>query len=139
AFTDRMRKLGCRLALDGFGVGHSSIRHLLAFKPDIIKIDSFFLRRASLSDSDSAAFHHIVGLAKALAPVVVVDGSETEDMAEIARTAGARWQQGQFHGRPTSVRTWLVSDEIARIEALCQFQACFVRAAPAQTAGVKSS
>lgn len=135
AFTDRMRKLGCRLALDDFGVGHASIRQLLAFKPDIVKVDDFFLGRACLSDRDRAVFNHVVGLAGAVAPIVVVEGARTEDLAGIARTAGAHWQQGHFHGGPTVIRTWLAADDVARIEALRQFQACFMRAAPGPIAG----
>lgn len=125
SFAARMRKLGCHIALDDFGSGHASIRQLLAFEPDIVKIDGFFLQRAELSDENRAAFNHLVGLATAMAPVVIVECAQTEALFEIARSAGAQWQQGHFLGEPTRVRTWRMGDDVARLEALREFRACF--------------
>ena len=51
-FVDRMRALGCRIALDDFGVGHASIRQLIALKPDIVKVDGFFMRRAAVAERE---------------------------------------------------------------------------------------
>lgn len=125
SFAARMRSFGCRIALDDFGSGHASIRQLLALKPDIVKVSAFFLGRAELSDKDRAAFQHIVGLAKALAPVVVVDGAKSEALFRIAEAAGSPWQQGYYLDRPTTFRTWLTSEDLARITELERLRARF--------------
>lgn len=108
AFVDRLRALGCAVAIDDFGVGFSSIRTLLALRPDIIKIDALFLHRATRSDTDRRAFEHLVGLANSLAATVVVEGVQTGEQEKLACDAGAFWQQGYHHGRPSLCRPWRV-------------------------------
>lgn len=106
AFSQQMRRLGCRIALDDFGAGYASIRQLFGLAPDIVKVDAFFLDRAARSPQDRAAFDHLFGIAAALAPLVVVEGVETEAQARVADEAGAMWRQGYHFGRPTMVRPW---------------------------------
>jgi len=38
-FVDTLRHAGCRVALDDFGAGHTSLRHLQVLPVDIVKID----------------------------------------------------------------------------------------------------
>jgi EAL domain-containing protein (putative c-di-GMP-specific phosphodiesterase class I) len=106
AFVDALRTLGCRIALDDFGVGHMSIRQLLALRPDIVKIDCSFNRLADSSTSAAKRFLYIVGLASTVAPIVVAEGIETEDDRARAAGAGALWQQGYFWGGPSSIHLW---------------------------------
>jgi EAL domain-containing protein (putative c-di-GMP-specific phosphodiesterase class I) len=107
SFATGLRKLGVKIALDDFGVGHASLRSLLAMQPDIIKIDAFFLRRTALSERDRVALHHLIGLAGSFVTDVVVEGVETAEEFELALEAGAVWLQGYHMGRPSVVRPWL--------------------------------
>lgn len=105
-FAEQMRAMGCRIALDDFGAGHASIQQLLALQPDIVKVDRFFLSRASGSDNYLETYQHLVGLARTLAPTVVAEGVETEAEHGLAKAAGAAWQQGYLLGVPTPLRSW---------------------------------
>ena len=40
AFVRRIQSLGCRIALDDFGAGNSSLAFARAIRPQVIKIDS---------------------------------------------------------------------------------------------------
>lgn len=111
-FVDRMRALGCRIALDDFGTGHASIRHLLALKPDIVKVDAFFLRHAAAVDPDRVALRHLIGLAGTIAPVVIVEGVESATDSTRAAEAGAVWQQGWFWGCPAVVRSRIADKQV---------------------------
>lgn len=113
AFVSRMRSLGCMIALDDFGTGFASIRLLLALAPDIAKVDRLFTARAGQSRRDRAAFTHLVGLANALVPIVIVEGIESDEQCQIALEAGAMWQQGYHHGRPGLIRSWRCSPDSA--------------------------
>jgi EAL domain-containing protein (putative c-di-GMP-specific phosphodiesterase class I) len=106
AFSAHMRGLGCSIALDDFGVGHASVRQLLALTPDIVKVDSFFVRRAAQANGGPAVLHHLVGLASALARTVVVEGVETEEQSCAISWMGGVWQQGRFFGRASTARPW---------------------------------
>ncbi|MET3438037.1 EAL domain-containing protein [Sphingomonas sp. 1185] len=106
AFVARVRALGCRIAVDDFGVGFTSIRQLIIFSPDIIKIDRLFLDRAVLGPRDAAIFRQLVELARSFGAEVVAEGIETRAQAEIVEAAGAVWQQGYLHAMPSLTRLW---------------------------------
>jgi len=105
-FVTGMRRLGCRIALDDFGTGYASIRQLLAFSPDFVKIDRFFVRRAAFSGADRDLLTHLIGVGQSLGAVVIVEGVETAEQAGIVLAAGGRWQQGYHWGRPSLLRSW---------------------------------
>lgn len=122
AFVDHMRGLGCRIALDDFGTGFASIRQLLVLSPDIVKIPSFFVRRAPMSKRGEQIFMHIIGLARALSPLVVVEGVETEEQCKLTESAGAPWLQGYRSGRPTMGRPWVQQPDSHKMWALLRFR-----------------
>ena len=119
-FTCRLRKLGVRIALDDFGVGHASLRSLLAIQPDIIKIDAFFMRLAAGSDRGRKGLAHLIGLAASFVPDVIVEGVEPASDSELVRAAGAAWQQGYHIGYPSVVRPW--SHDLTGANVLAMFE-----------------
>lgn len=119
-FSDRMRRLGCLIALDDFGVGCASIGRLVALSPDIAKVDGSFVRRTAQSERDRRILANIIGLAREISPVVVVEGIETDAQRKLVASIGAGWIQGHFVGRPTVVRPWLFQNRPA--EGLKRFQ-----------------
>ncbi|MCW2406951.1 EAL domain-containing protein (putative c-di-GMP-specific phosphodiesterase class I) [Sphingobium sp. B1D7B] len=120
-FASRLRSLGCQIAIDDFGVGHTSIRELFALSPNIVKIDKLFLRRAATSSAGAEALMHIAGLARSFGTIVVIEGVETALEVEISSGAGIEWQQGYYLGRPCTVRPWLLGNVPApsRASELC--------------------
>jgi len=99
-FCSRLQGCGVRVALDDFGVGHASVASARALKPAIIKIDGSFVRQACTGPAAADLFWHMVGVAKSLGALTIVEGIETQQQATIAQEAGSIWQQGFFHGRP---------------------------------------
>ncbi|MDX0464521.1 EAL domain-containing protein [Sinorhizobium medicae] len=96
AFLEGVRALGCKIALDSFGTGHSTPESLLSFSVDIVKLDAFFIGRGGKD-----FLHHLVGLASCVAPMVVVEGIETYAQFEVAKRAGATHVQGFLLSEPT--------------------------------------
>jgi EAL domain-containing protein (putative c-di-GMP-specific phosphodiesterase class I) len=105
-FVADMRRLGCEIALDNFGVGFGSIRELLGLSPDFVKIDSFFLGRAERCGEVRDSLFHLVGFARSFASKVIVEGVTTRSHAELAQVARAHGQQGRYWGEPTFYRPW---------------------------------
>ena len=103
-FIDRMRGLGCRFALDDFGCGFASVRHLMALSPQFVKIDKVFLRCATQGARQRELFKRLVGLAGALGATIIAEGVETEAQSELAFEAGCDWQQGYLWGAPSLSR-----------------------------------
>lgn len=114
-FASKAKFLGCKVAIDDFGAGYSSLRNIIAISPSIVKIDKIFIRRASSSFKDLPTFEHLVGLAQSLnAATVIVEGIETSFDSHLALAVGARWQQGSFHGQPSLPRPCSDSGEFRR-------------------------
>lgn len=103
-FIASLQAVGCTVVLDDFGMGYSSIAQLIALKPNMVKIDAFFVRRARRSRDGRKCLEHLIGFASAIAQEVVVEGIEDEEQSAIAGAAGALWQQGYHQGRPAITR-----------------------------------
>lgn len=100
AMLAEARKLGCRVALDDFGIGFASPRLAQQIHADIIKIDKSFVVDIRPSPDGSDSLRHLVGFASACAPIIVVEGIETVEQAHTAHAAGATHLQGYFFCRP---------------------------------------
>jgi diguanylate cyclase (GGDEF)-like protein len=92
-----LRRLGVRLAIDDFGTGYSSLSYLRKFPMDVLKIDRSFTRDAC---EDSALLHAIVAMGESLGLVLVPEGIEEPEQADVLRALGCRLGQGFLFGRP---------------------------------------
>jgi diguanylate cyclase (GGDEF)-like protein/PAS domain S-box-containing protein len=95
-----VKSLGCRFALDDFGVGFASFAYLRSLPVDQVKIDGSFIR--SLEDDSSN--RHIVQamhtLAQSLGKETVAEFVETAAIYGIVRDIGMTYAQGYFQGIP---------------------------------------
>ncbi|KAB2715327.1 EAL domain-containing protein [Brucella intermedia] len=99
-WLEEARELGCRIAIDDFGSGHAAPIQLLALDVDIIKIDVLFAHHIRASRIRGNSLIHMVGLAACSAPVIVVEGVETEEQLQMAYQAGATHVHGYHLSRP---------------------------------------
>lgn len=94
--VEALQLCGCRIALDDFGTGYNTIDRARELQPDIIKIDRSYIKESRDDVAPYALLRHLVGLADAIAPIVVVEGIESQSDLVRALTAGVSWVQG-FH------------------------------------------
>jgi diguanylate cyclase (GGDEF)-like protein len=106
-FVGTLRELGCRVALDDFGAGFTSLRHLQALGVDIVKIDGSFVRNIVQSPKNQVFLRHLVGLANGLELQTVAEMVETAEEADILRREGVGFLQGYYFGRPVLDKPWL--------------------------------
>ncbi|HXS41696.1 MAG TPA: GGDEF and EAL domain-containing protein [Stellaceae bacterium] len=107
-FVGTLRDLGCRVALDDFGAGFTSLRHLQALAVDIVKIDGSFVRNLTQSTENQVFLRHLVGLARGLNLQTVAECVETAEEAAILRHEGVGFLQGYYFGAPSLEKPWLV-------------------------------
>lgn len=100
ALLDALRTFGLRIALDDFGIGHSSLSMLKHLPVDIIKIDRAFVKGLPDEQSDSAIAHAILALAKSIATETRAEGIEKLSQASWLRAAGCHSIQGFWLARP---------------------------------------
>ncbi|MCM2474673.1 EAL domain-containing protein [Rhizobium sp. CG5] len=122
---ERLEKAGFRLAVDDFGMGHSSLAYIISLKVDRLKIDRSFVHGISASRQNQALVAALVGMGHALSIDIVVEGVETQEDAEVLRMLGCRFAQGYLYGRAmpaADLPAWLATrsprphpDDLARI------------------------
>ena len=62
----RIKDQGARIAIDDFGAGHTSLRHLRAFPIDILKLDGAFTQNLRRSTDDRFYVRTLIDLARHL-------------------------------------------------------------------------
>nr|NJM04474.1 EAL domain-containing protein [Desulfobacula sp.] len=93
--------MGCLIAIDDFGAGHSNFDRIWTLKPNIVKLDRSFLIRASTEKSIRGLLPGIVSLLHQAGALVLVEGVETRDQAIISIESDADFVQGFYFGKPS--------------------------------------
>ncbi|WP_372998497.1 GGDEF domain-containing protein [Sulfurimonas sp.] len=98
------------IAIDDFGVGYSGYKLLHDVKPDILKIDRFFLQDVHKHPKKKVMLKSITHLAVQLGIQVVAEGVETIEELLVCRDVGCHLVQGYFIQRPTTDVTQIKSN-----------------------------
>jgi EAL domain-containing protein (putative c-di-GMP-specific phosphodiesterase class I) len=99
-----MKALGVAVALDNFGAGHASLKHLRDFPVDIVKIDGAFVQNLSRSRDDSFFVRTLIDLAHHLNITTVAEWVEDEETARLLTEWGIDYLQGDHCGRPVLLK-----------------------------------
>jgi EAL domain-containing protein (putative c-di-GMP-specific phosphodiesterase class I) len=100
-----VRGMGIRIALDDFGKGWSSLERLSSVEWDIVKLDRTLCYRAASKSRVAACARAGINVAHECGALVVAEGVEHDDDAELLAKSGADYGQGYLWGRPGPVRT----------------------------------
>ena len=106
SFVARVKELGCRIAIDDFGAGHTSFRNLRRLGVDIVKIDGAFVQNLAASSDDRAFVQTLIDLGHRLGLKTVAEWVQDEEAAALAATWGCDFLQGKLIGLATRERPW---------------------------------
>jgi diguanylate cyclase (GGDEF)-like protein len=98
---ERLRALGCRITIDDFGTGHSSLAYLQRLPVTGLKIDRSFVANMLASTSDFMIVRSTIDLGRNLGLEVVAEGVEDAETWTALRELGCRYAQGYWSGRST--------------------------------------
>ena len=99
-FVDKLKYLGCRVAIDDFGAGYSSFKNLRNLKADIVKIDGSFVQNVLTNQDDRLFIETLVELARNSGMKSVAERVADERTAELLSAAGVNYLQGFYFGKP---------------------------------------
>jgi len=94
-------KAGVSIALDDFGMGHSSFGYIDRFPIDVIKIDRGFISRIEDDPRKASFVRGIIAFAELMELDIVAEGIETAGQADLLRSYGCGIGQGYFYGKPS--------------------------------------
>jgi len=98
-----LREAGFRLAMDDFGTGFSSIKRLLLYEFDQIKIDRFFIEQALRSVKYRGLLSAVVAMGRSASIQMLVEGIENREEEALCLNAGVEFLQGFHLGPPVSI------------------------------------
>jgi diguanylate cyclase (GGDEF)-like protein len=95
-----IRDFGVNVALDDFGTGYASIGFLRRFRFEKLKLDRSLVADSTGDESSRAMMLSSISMARALKMNVTAEGVETQDQADMVRSAGCDQIQGWLYYKP---------------------------------------
>ncbi len=95
----RIKDQGARIAIDDFGAGHTSLRHLRAFPIDVLKLDGAFTQNLRRSTDDRFYVRTLIDLARHLMVETVAEWVDDDLQANMLADWGVTYLQGHLVGK----------------------------------------
>lgn len=105
-FTNTMRSLGCKIAIDDFGSGFTSFKQLRNIDMDIIKIDGSFIKDIAYNQRNQHLVLALIDIAKQIGAKTVAEFVENGEIAKILLDAQIDYMQGNFFSPALNYRSW---------------------------------
>ncbi len=102
-FIKRMRREGCRFALDDFGSGLASFGYLKTLPVDFLKIDGAFVRDIAHAPIDLAMVKSINEVGHIMGKKTIAEFVESEEVRQELYKLGVDYVQGYMIGRPVPI------------------------------------
>ncbi len=103
SILNQVKGLGCKWAIDDFGMGYSSMSYLKNLPIDILKIDKSFILNCCEDRQDCAITKAMISLAHNLGMDVVAEGVETYEASNMLSGECCDFLQGFYYGKPMAV------------------------------------
>lgn len=105
-FVNEVRKLGCKIAIDDFGAGASSLSQLKNIKFDILKIDGSLIRDIVNDEYSRFLVETLVKIASEVGAKTVAEYVEDGTIAKFLLELNVDYMQGNFFSPAKNFRTW---------------------------------
>jgi EAL domain-containing protein (putative c-di-GMP-specific phosphodiesterase class I) len=102
-FAVEMRRLGCKVAIDGFGRRAASFAPLKSVRCDYLKVDGSITRNVLRSDLAVRKLQAIVRVGEALGIGIIAEFVEETDILAKLRALGVGYAQGFGIARPAPI------------------------------------
>lgn len=98
--VNKLQEIGCKIALDDFGVGLSSFSYVKNFSVNYIKIDGSFVKNIETKEVDRTIVQTINEMAHRLNMKTVAEYVESPEILKAITEIGVDFAQGYAIGEP---------------------------------------
>ncbi len=95
-----LRRLGCTISVDDFGVGYSSLGQLKRLPAQTLKIDRSFIAQVPEDPNSCSITEAIIAMGKRLKLNIIAEGVEQTSQLEFLRASGCDAFQGYLFAKP---------------------------------------
>ena len=113
-FMAGLQDRGITFALDDFGAGSTSFRHLKDLLFDVIKIDGAFVRDCDSDPDNQCILAALIHIGREFDMFTVAEAVETQAEADFLASAGIDCLQGYLYGAPQVKPDWLSPPDARR-------------------------
>ena len=107
-----LREMGCRFALDDFGVGLSSFGYLKNLAVDYLKLDGCFVKNMVSDNIDHAMVQAINQIGHTMDIKTIAEFVEDEATLEAVRSVGVDYAQGYVIAKPMPIEIALYNEPV---------------------------
>ena len=105
-FVAQLKELGIKVAIDDFGAGFTSFRHLRAIPVDMLKLDGSFCQGLSGNPENQYYVRSLIDLAHHFGIRTVAEWVETAEDAALLKDWGVDLMQGRLFGMADLAPPW---------------------------------
>ena len=99
-FLNKIKALGCKIAIDDFGSGYSNFEYLMRMPVDIIKIDGTLIKNINENKKSLEMVKTLIQFCKAMELEVVVEYVENKKTFELLKSLNVDYFQGYYFHKP---------------------------------------
>ncbi len=99
-FIEKVKSMGCMIAIDDFGSGYSNFQYLLQLKPDYIKIDGSSVQNIHTDKNAYLITKTINDFAHNLGIKTVAEFVHCEEVFDVLKSLGIDEYQGYYFSKP---------------------------------------
>ncbi|MFZ7101818.1 MAG: EAL domain-containing protein [Peptococcaceae bacterium] len=99
-WIEGLKRIGCKFALDDFGMGFSSFSYLRTLPVDYLKLDGSFVRNITKDTTNFALIEAMNNIAHTLGKQTIAEFVENEEIVKVLQGIGVDYGQGFFLGKP---------------------------------------
>lgn len=96
------KDLGCLVAIDDFGAGHSNFERIWRIQPHIVKLDRSIITQAAANRTVRRIVPNLVSLIHEVGSLALMEGIETEQEAMIALNSDIDFVQGYYFAKASA-------------------------------------
>ena len=107
-FVSTMQAIGCKIALDDFGAGFTSLSQLKHLPVDVVKIDGSYVRDMVYNNESRLFVKTLLDFSHNYGLKTIAEFVENAEIANLLTEMGVDYMQGNYFSPATSKRDWVV-------------------------------